>query len=150
MPLNSIVPDISEGDEDIDAVINRIAAEAERNMVTMTTRFCQPFLCAQLATQVFLVPHCQLFYSSWTPDIIFPYFFFVFWKFPHTLKLVTPTYIGKNGGSNKDFFILESFLNLRINCVEYLLYSNTRIIGANNQREEILTLKLHLCGFCRN
>ncbi|XP_078338451.1 peripheral-type benzodiazepine receptor-associated protein 1-like isoform X7 [Crassostrea virginica] len=32
MPLNSIVPDISEGDEDIDAVINRIAAEAERNM----------------------------------------------------------------------------------------------------------------------
>lgn len=64
MPLNSIVPDISEGDEDIDAVINRIAAEAERNMVTMTTRFCQPFLCAQLATQVFLVPHCQLFYSS--------------------------------------------------------------------------------------
>lgn len=61
MPLNSIVPDISEGDEDIDAVINRIAAEAERNMVTMTTRFCQPFLCAQLATQVFLVPHCHLF-----------------------------------------------------------------------------------------
>ncbi|XP_055995599.1 peripheral-type benzodiazepine receptor-associated protein 1-like isoform X7 [Ostrea edulis] len=32
MPLNSIIPDLSEGDEDIDAVINRIAAEAERNM----------------------------------------------------------------------------------------------------------------------
>ena len=52
MPLNSIVPDISEGDEDIDAVINRIAAEAERNMVTMTTSFCQTFLCAQLATRL--------------------------------------------------------------------------------------------------
>ncbi|XP_055995650.1 peripheral-type benzodiazepine receptor-associated protein 1-like isoform X20 [Ostrea edulis] len=33
MPLNSIIPDLSEGDEDIDAVINRIAAEAERNMI---------------------------------------------------------------------------------------------------------------------
>ncbi|XP_062590789.1 peripheral-type benzodiazepine receptor-associated protein 1-like isoform X4 [Saccostrea cucullata] len=32
MPLNSIVPETSEGDEDIDTVINRIAAEAERNM----------------------------------------------------------------------------------------------------------------------
>lgn len=52
MPLNSIIPDLSEGDEDIDAVINRIAAEAERNMVTMSTSFCQKFLCAQLATQV--------------------------------------------------------------------------------------------------
>jgi hypothetical protein len=41
MPLNSIIPDLSEGDEDIDAVINRIAAEAERNMVTMSTSFCQ-------------------------------------------------------------------------------------------------------------
>lgn len=54
---------------------------------------------------------------------------FFFWNFSHTLKLVTLTYIGKYGGPNKGTYILESFLNLSINCVEYLLHSNTCITG---------------------
>lgn len=40
MFLNLIVFDISEGDEDIDVVINRIVVEVERNMVIMRIRFC--------------------------------------------------------------------------------------------------------------
>lgn len=40
MFLNLIVFDISEGDEDIDVVINRIVVEVERNMVIMIIRFC--------------------------------------------------------------------------------------------------------------
>lgn len=40
MFLNLIVFDISEGDEDIDVVINRIVVEVERNMVIMRICFC--------------------------------------------------------------------------------------------------------------